>query len=479
MSLAILPLALGLHLMGAAAAAPTFPLYDPVPATAVTFTTSDSALQGLYSHGADQEGGNGRPFLTSPRFDVLEEGAEYCGAWLETQPMGGAMWAVRNVRWALNNQLVFLRAQRGDGRYPHRVDGCAASWHHPAPPECTLAALGPHLQPSWTGAGLQGLFMASPAVDIAWFLRLEEGNQADAYLTELRHSLQKYDAYLWATRNDSTCLALATGNTRNDSAELANCPPAPSAGPANRHKLLWSVGIGDSGEDGSIKYCRDATTDPKTHKRTWTNCTGPFLTMDMAGYSMDLRRALARIAALQGEEAAERRWTAAAAEVADAAKAALWREDKSAMFDRYADNSWVTSLQHNNLRAMWLGLFDQGMADAFVRVNLMNRSRFFTKMPLPSISVSDDHFEDDSGNNWSGAPEGLTLQRAIRALESYGHHAESVLIGLALTEALLRSPGCAANGSRCAFPQQVSPSTGVPEPGDGYVRQAHPRSSAA
>jgi len=173
------------------------------------------------------------------------------------------------------------------------------------------------------------------------------------------------------------------------------------------------------------------------------------------------------------------------------------------MFDRYADNSWVTSLQHNNLRAMWLGLFDQGMADAFVRVNLMNRSRFFTKMPLPSISVSDDHFEDDSGNNWSGAPEGLTLQRAIRALESYGHHAESVLIGLALTEAcksdrliaslsgpscdlanpdsiaVLRSPGCAANGSRCAFPQQVSPSTGVPEPGDGYVRQAHPRSSAA
>ena len=54
MLLAILPLALGLHLVGAAAADPAaFPLYDPVPATAVTFTTSDSALQGLYSHGAE------------------------------------------------------------------------------------------------------------------------------------------------------------------------------------------------------------------------------------------------------------------------------------------------------------------------------------------------------------------------------------------------------------------------------------------
>ena len=191
--------------------------------------------------------------------------------------------------------------------------------------------------------------------------------------------------------------------------------------------------------------------------------------MDMAGYSVDMRRTIARISGMQGDAAEESKWLALANKVAAAAKAALWRPELSAMFDKYEDDSWVTSLQHNNLRAMWLGLFDQGMADAFVRVNLMNRSRFFTKMPLPSISVSDDHFEDDSGNNWSGAPEGLTLQRAIRALESYGHHAESVLIGLALTEALLRSPGCATNSSRCAFPQQVSPSTGVPEPGDGYV----------
>ena len=63
---------------------------------------------------------------------------------------------------------------------------------------------------------------------------------------------------------------------------------------------------------------------------------------------------------------------------------------------------------------------------------------------------------------------GLTLQRAIRALESYGHHAESVLLGLALTDALLRAPGCAANASACGFPQQIDPFSGVPEPGDGY-----------
>ena len=40
----------------------------------------------------------------------------------QTQPMAGAMYATRHVRYALNNQLVFIRTQRSDGRYAHRVN---------------------------------------------------------------------------------------------------------------------------------------------------------------------------------------------------------------------------------------------------------------------------------------------------------------------------------------------------------------------
>ena len=147
------------------------------------------------------------------------------------------------------------------------------------------------------------------------------------------------------------------------------------------------------------------------------------------------------------------------------------------MHDRYADDdSWVPTLTHNNLRMMWLGLFDQTMADAFVRDNLMNTSRFWTKMPLPSIAVSDPHFNNEGSNNWSGDPEGLTLQRTIRALEAYGHHAESLMVGAALTRALLSLPGCsnttattsATRTTTCAFPQQINPFTALPQSGDGY-----------
>ena len=120
--------------------------------------------------------------------------------------------------------------------------------------------------------------------------------------------------------------------------------------------------------------------------------------------------------------------------------------------------------RHNNIRMMWHGLFDQGMADSFVARHLMNESEFFTKMPLPSISVADPRYQNTKGNSWSGPPEGLTLQRAVRALENYGHYAESVLIGDRLTEALRRSPGCPTNASQCRFGQQIDAMTGIPEP---------------
>ena len=58
------------------------------------------------------------------------------------------------------------------------------------------------------------------------------------------------------------------------------------------------------------------------------------LSLDMAGYSHDMRRSLARIAALRGDSAAESRWKAAAADLAAKAKASLWEEGRGTMVDR-------------------------------------------------------------------------------------------------------------------------------------------------
>ena len=50
----------------------------------------------------------------------------------------------------------------------------------------------------------------------------------------------------------------------------------------------------------------------------------------------------------------------------------------------------------------------------------MNRSEFWTPMPLVSIAISDRRFQNKDGNNWSGPPEGLTVQVCISIIDWIG-----------------------------------------------------------
>jgi hypothetical protein len=236
-----------------------------------------------------------------------------------------------------------------------------------------------------------------------------------AFLAELRTVLERFDQWMWGTRNST-------------------------------HGVLWLSGTSDTGEDNSDKFA---------------GTTGPYESMDMMGYAHDAERALARIAKLQGDEAGSDFWTSKMKVTSAALRARLWRDDLGAAFDRERDGaqSFVTTLVHNNVRAMWHGVFSQDMAEAFIARHLMNRSEFWTATPLPSISVSDPRFHDTAGNDWSGPPQGLTFQRAIRALESYGHHAEVLLAGVLEKSALQKT---------LKFPQQIDPFTSQPDSGDCY-----------
>jgi hypothetical protein len=111
---------------------------------------------------------------------------------------------------------------------------------------------------------------------------------------------------------------------------------------------------------------------------------------------------------------------------------------------------------------MWYGVFTQEMADAFIRHHLFDPDEFWTPVPLPSIAIHDPLYRNDEGNSWSGQPQGLTYQRAIRALENYGHFAEVTLLGRKLLPVLIR------NG--CKFAQQLDAQTGRPSgpKDDGY-----------
>jgi len=244
-----------------------------------------------------------------------------------------------------------------------------------------------------------------------------DGGSVMAYLTELETALIRFDGWLWTARNSSD-------------------------------GVLWLADIADTGEDRSDKYS----------SIVGNQLSPPFESMDMMGYAHDAQRALARIASIKGDAATEAKWQQRMATTAASLKEHLWRDEFGAAFDKERDGnkSYVTTLVHNNIRAMWHGIFSQAMADRFVAEHLMNTSEFWTPTPFPSIAASDPRFQNEDGNNWSGPPEGLTFQRAIRALENYGHHAELVMAGVKLKQALFQT---------MTYPQQINPFTTMPDGG--------------
>ena len=84
-----------------------------LPQTKVTFTTENPKLQRLYDTAVRKALNNLNTFAGD---QVLVEGGGYEKIWLETQPMGGEMYAKHNITAALNNHLLFMRTQREDGR---------------------------------------------------------------------------------------------------------------------------------------------------------------------------------------------------------------------------------------------------------------------------------------------------------------------------------------------------------------------------
>ncbi|XHR27332.1 MAG: hypothetical protein ACFUZC_15450 [Chthoniobacteraceae bacterium] len=399
--------------------------------TGVSFHTSNSQLQHLFDIAEAKEAGNIHPF--TPTMKILVEGGGYENAWIETQAMGGEMYAKRNVEVALNNQLIFINCQRADGRMP----GVVASGQPPRPAYKTL----------------QGYCFPDPA----WKMYFWGGKDRD-YLQKLYGALKAYDDYLWRTRDsngdgllESYCLT----DTGEDGSSRLLTRGAPFHWP-------FDFPPGDSRAPSpldSIVFHQFWRVPKNVPPHPLDEILVPFASMDLMAYSYDGRATLAKIAHELGN-GREDFWKQQAEDVRQRLIKGLWLPERHACFDHDRNGKTMPELIHNNLRAMYHGMFTQEMADAFVRYHLLNPAEFWTPMPLTSIAINDPLYRAGA-NDWSGQPQGLTYQRAIRALNNYGHFAEVTLLGRKLIAALNK-------GGR--FPQQFDPYTGVAdnEHGDGY-----------
>ncbi len=367
-----------------------------LPETAVSFHTGDEALQRVYDAAENKCRGNLQSFGGKP---VLVEGGGYEKIWLETQPMGGEMYALRHLEAARNNVELFMRYQRADGRLPGSI-------------QCVNGQVEPQFNK------YQGFCFPYPALSLYYLL----GRDAD-FLAALRDTLVRFDDCLWRTRN------------LDDSG------------------LLSSFCVYDTGEDLAVRY-GDAPCWWESDRPPEGYQVVPMASMDVTSWSFASRHTLAAVARLQGRPDEAAAWEKKAEAVAEKLKAGLWDDRRGALFDRDKSGNTVDILCHNTLRCMYWGSVSPAMASRFVREHLLNPREFWTPFPLPSVAADDPAFRNAPENNWSGQPEGLTYQRAILALENYGYDRLVTILGEKLISAV--------DAGGCRFTQQFDPFTGQP-----------------
>jgi hypothetical protein len=415
--------------------------------TGASFHTQDPGLQRLYQAAVRVVEANVVRF--TPAMEILVEGGGYDNAWIETQPMGGEMVAKRQPQVALNNQLVFMLSQRADGRLPGMViagQRARAKGLDQHPPEGHVWMEKPGVLADFEM--FQGFCFPEPA----WRMYHWMGRDK-AYLAKLHDALAGHDAYLWRTRDSNGDGLLETWcvwDTGEDSANRLVRRWAPSRWPFEKPPGTPGLPVLTDPDD-SRRYWFHPPADDK-QQPTMEMVMVPFASMDVMAYSFSARATLAMIAAELGN-GREMEWRGKAEAVRRALIDKLWDPERHACFDRDRLGRRLPELVHNNLRCMWHGIFTQAMADAFIRHHLINPREFWTPVPLVSVAIHEPLYENAPGNNWSGQPQGLTWQRAIQALERYGHFAEVTLLANKLLPVLIH------NG--CRFAQQLDPVTGA------------------
>ncbi|MCR5824178.1 MAG: hypothetical protein K6G60_07100 [Lachnospiraceae bacterium] len=362
----------------------------------VIFKTEDERLQRLFDEAEKRLQGNLRDFAGR---SVLVEGAGYEKIWLETQPMGGEMFCKRdNSGAALNNQLLFMENQRSDGRLP----GSIKLDHGKVVPEYNK---------------LQGFCFPEPALNM-YYLTGEDRE----YLDFLGATLEKFDKWLWATRD------------------------------SDQDGCLESFCVYDTGEDGAVRY-GDAPNYWEKDAAPTEFASVPMASSDIMSWSFSTRNVLSKICRIKGKVGAADDWQKAAETVRKALEGYLWDEKRSALFDRVRNHEMQKTLTHATLKAMYWGSISNEKADAFVKEHLLNEKEFWTYMPIPAVAANDPDFRNIPENNWSGQCESLIYQRAIRALENYGWDRLIPMIGEKIFSAV---------GENMAFVQQFDPFTGKP-----------------
>lgn len=254
--------------------------WDAGKTNSVTFSTTDTSLQNLFDLAEKKAADNVRIF--SPSYKVLVEGGEYPFVWVETQPVGGVVYAKRNLEVAYNNVTIFLKNQAKSGRVPGMIIPMNNNiWGLTDLVKADNGYLGLFSET------LQGFFVPGPALELHYLL-----NKDTAYLNLLYTSFQAYDNYLWKYR-DSDGDGCLEAWCQTDSGEdfLIRYDYGAFVWPFNYPPVAGKI---PNDTNFIKKYW------PPSHSKNYTHEKNPMpvQSIDVMGYSYTCRDVLAKISAI-------------------------------------------------------------------------------------------------------------------------------------------------------------------------------------
>lgn len=331
------------------------------------FSTRNERWQRAYDKALSILAGNVR-LLAHSQGEVLIEGAQYGGIWLECAAHEALVYRRFRPDVARNAHMTFFRLQRPDGQFP-----------------------------AWLRNGSRGfaqIQMVVPIAATAW--ELARLTQESELLETAYHACGRWDR--WLTRHRDT---RGTG-------------------------LTEGFCTFDTGHDNSPRWRGIPNECPHGDARRVPRvATIPRLCPDLSATVYGGRIALAEMAKALGLSAEADEWTESAETMRKLILERLYVAEEAAFYDLDAMGRFVRVLSDVISRVCGEHVPDQSTFDAIWEKQLHNERAFWAPYPFPSIAMDDPTFVGTvPGNSWGGPSQALTALRAGRWMDYYNRPAE-------------------------------------------------------
>lgn len=353
----------------------------------------DEKLQSSYNKAINELKANVRKlsFYDKP---VLMEGGMYNGIWLECGPHESLTYSMIDSEITKNSHNIFFDFQKEDGQFPAAITEDKIYWGQ--------------------------IQMVVPIADTA--LQTALLTDDDEFLKRAYHCCSKWDNWLQKNRLN---------------------------GEYNLCKLYCEW---DTGHDGSPRINGLPQECPNGDAKNMPDIkTLPIYAPDLSATVYGGRIALAKMAKIlcNGDE---NQWL----EKAEIVKTDILKYtfDKESMwfYDIDCEGNFIKIMGDAGLRVLQERVVSQELFNKIFDTVIMNKNKFWTEYPLPSIAVDDEKFDNRFlPNYWSGASQALSALRTTRWFSYYGKEKEYKILMERWVYAIIQAP---------KFMQQLNPFIG-------------------